>query len=302
MSDHLKDVEQTLAQLTKNSRVSVTMLILSATLLLGSVIYSATRLTPLEEEVAAKKNEITALIETKRQTEAEIAAAKQKLDNLRGSIEDLNAVKVTAKDKIFELRASARATGRMGSQGPAYNFSVFINAAPSTIDSIESVTYLFDHPTFGDQNTMISTDRSNNFKVGYLGWGCLTNVSAEVQFESNEQSEIEFNMCQSLGTQWWNEEAIEDPAISEIGEDIVGKITKKRTINKKAFGANSPIQKMAPSSNRSVEKRAPGKITKKPARKITKKRAVNEESFDANGPVQKMAPGSNRGVEKRAPE
>lgn len=256
MSDYLEDVERTLAQLTKSSRVSVTMIILSAVLLLGSVVYSATRLAPLEKEAAVKRSEIAALKVTKRQMEREIVSERRHLADLRSNIEQLYAVRVTEQDKIFELRASARATDRTGSQGPLYNFSVFINAAQSTIDSIESVTYSFDHPTFR-QRAQTADSPSNNFKVGYLGWGCLTNVSAQVQFESGEQSEIEFNMCQSLGPQWWHEEEVDEPAVPEGGEEVVRKITKKRAINVEAENPDSPVQKMAPNSNIGVEKRAP---------------------------------------------
>ena len=256
MNDYLEDVERTLAQLTRSSRVSVTMIILSAVLLLGSVVYSATRLAPLEREVAAKRDEIAALEATKRLREREVAEAEQRLANLRGNIENLYAVRLTEGDRVFELRASARATDRTSAQGPLYDFSVFINADRSTVDSIESVTYLFDHPTFR-RKTQTSTDPSDNFKVGYLGWGCLTNVTAKVQFESGEQSDIKFNMCQSLGPQWWQEKDIEEPSIPEGGDDVVRKITKKRRIDEEALNADSPVQKMAPNSNTGVEKRAP---------------------------------------------
>jgi hypothetical protein len=256
MNDYLEDLERTLTQLTRNSRVSVTMIIFSAVLLLGSVVYSVTRLAPLEKEVAAKRDEIATLEDTKRQRELEVAAAEQRLANLRGNIENLYAVRLTEGDSVFELRASARATDRTSARGPLYDFSVFINAARSTIDAIERVTYLFDHPTFR-RKTQTSTDPSNNFKVGYLGWGCLTNVSAKVQFESGEESEIKFNMCQSLGPQWWQEKDIQEPAIPESGEEVVRKITKKRRIDEEAVNADNPVQKMAPSSNIGVEKRAP---------------------------------------------
>ncbi len=256
MNDYLDDVEKTLAQLTRSSRVSVTMIVLSATLLLGSVIYSATRLAPLEKEVAAKQAEIAMLEETKRQKEREVAAVEQRLANLRGNIESLYAVRLTEGDSVFELRASARATDRTSVQGPLYNFSVFINADQSTIGSIESVTYLFDHPTFM-RKTQTSDDPSDNFKVGYLGWGCLTNVSAKVQFRSGEQSEIEFNMCQSLGPQWWNQKDIQEPALPEGGDEVVRKITRKRPIDEEAVDADSPVQKMLPNSKFGIEKRRP---------------------------------------------
>ena len=122
MNDHLEDVERTLAQLTRSSRVSVTMIIVSAVLLVGSVVYSATRLAPLEKEVAAKRDDIAELEATRLQKEAEVAELEQRLVNLRTNVEKLYAVRLTEGDRVFELRASARATDRTGAPArPVHN-------------------------------------------------------------------------------------------------------------------------------------------------------------------------------------
>lgn len=246
MTDHLQDVEQTLAQLTRSSRVSVSMILLSAALLLGSVIYSATRLAPLEKEVAAKRAQLEALEQTRQRMQQEVAEAERQLARLRSNIENLYAVRVTEKDAIFELRASARATDRTSSQGPLYRFSVFINAAPDTIQSITRVDYLFDHPTFR-QRTMSSAEAGDQFRVGYLGWGCLSRVSARVLFDNGQSSSIEFNMCQSLGPQWWGEQAGQaQEAFEEGRDDIIEKVTRKRAIDEEPVRRSGPVKKMVP--------------------------------------------------------
>ena len=228
MSDYLEDVENTLAALTKSSRQSLTIILISALMLLGSVVYSATRLAPLERDIQSNKDEITALEATKRQLAESVDASRTELADLRGNIENLYAVKVTKDNTIFELRASSRATDRTSSQGPLYQFGVFINASESTLEEIQEVTYVFDHPTFRNK-TQTSSDISNNFKVGYLGWGCLTSVTAKLLFHSGEHSEMKFNMCQSLGPQWWDEESDEN-AVPDGGDEVIEKITRKRPI------------------------------------------------------------------------
>jgi hypothetical protein len=247
MSDYLEDVEKTLATLTRSSRQSVTMIVISAVVLLGSIVYSATRLAPLEREIQTKKEEIASLEVTERKMEESVNAARLELANLRGNIEKLYAVRVTEENTIFELRASSRATDRTSDQGPLYQFDVFINGSQSTLESINRVTYVFDHPTFRSKK-QTSSDASNNFKVGYLGWGCLTSVTAQLQFHSGEQSEMKFNMCKSLGPQWWNDRSDKN-AVPEGGAEAIEKVSRKRPVNASSSAMDSPVQLPSPQSN-----------------------------------------------------
>lgn len=204
MSQDDFDIETTLRNLRKSSQTSLTMVILGALALVASLIYSATRLAPLEEDIRTK----SARIEKLRATEADylekIDSARAEYAELRSNIEQLYAVRVTRENRVFELKATAKATDRITSAGPGYNFVIFVNAPEETLRGIERVRYHFDHPSFR-QKIQDSSDRADRFAVRYFGWGCLTSVPATLYLTDGEVKEIDFNMCQSLGPQWWND-------------------------------------------------------------------------------------------------
>lgn len=195
------DIEATFSELRKSSQISLTMVVLGALALMASLIYSGTRLAPLEEEIHQKSARIKELSLSEQEYLKRIEAAKVEYEQLKANTEKLYAVRVTPKNLVYELKAAAKATGRMTSGGPGYNFSIYINSPKSTLNTIRKVTYLFDHPTF-IHKTQISDSVDNNFKVSYFGWGCLTNVRATLDFKDGETQAIDFNMCQSLGPQW----------------------------------------------------------------------------------------------------
>jgi hypothetical protein len=43
-----------------------------------------------------------------------------------------------------------------------------------------------------------SIDDSNGFEVGYRGWGCLTAIAVDVEYENGETERIFFNMYEAL--------------------------------------------------------------------------------------------------------
>lgn len=235
MNQENYDVEATFRELKRSSQASLSMVILGALALIGSLVYSGTRLAPLEEEIAHKSSQIESLSEMKKkyldeiiqqstqidnlaQTEREylerILSAKNEYAELKVNIEKLYAVRVTKNNMVYELKATAKATGRVTSYGPGYNFSIFVNAPESTLRKIRKVKYVFDHPTF-TQKVRTSDNPDEYFKTEYYGWGCLTNISAALYLSDGEEQEIDFNMCQSLGPQWRGENDIADPIPSK---------------------------------------------------------------------------------------
>lgn len=208
MSSDVEELQQTLHQLQSGSRVSISLIILGALALIGSVIYAATRLEPLERKIVEKQQQLTHLenniaqqsvIDT--QLQQSIAIAEQQLAQLRTNIEQLYAVRVTDENQVFELKATAKATGRNTHLGPEYDFNVFINAPVAALQNIQQVNYQFAHATIRQQHKT-ATEQQQQFSVGYRGWGCLTQVSATVTHLSGEQTVLDFNMCRSLGPQW----------------------------------------------------------------------------------------------------
>jgi cell division protein FtsL len=219
MSSELQQLEQALQQPHRSSRGSVAMMIIAALALIGSLVYSATRLAPLERDIAKKKAQIASfdqrlalLKASEAQLQQQISTATAQLADLRHNIEQLYAVKVSAENTVFELKATALATGQNANGRPIYDFSVFINAAETTLQSIKQVTYLFDHATFRqrEQTTVAVQDQ---FRVGYTGWGCLTKVTATVAYHSGERTTMDFNMCRSLGPMWQGQGCAEDDKV-----------------------------------------------------------------------------------------
>ena len=198
------DLEATFSQLKKSSQTSLTMVVIGALCLIGSLVYSATRLAPLEEEIKQKSARISELADREAALETKIQAATKEYELLRENIEKLYAVKVTSENLVYEVKATAKATGEKIGNNPAYNFSLYVNAPAATLNNIEKVTYYFDHDTF--QNKLqVSTDRQSGFRVGYYGWGCLTKVTTTLLLTNGETQSLDINMCQSLGGGWWHD-------------------------------------------------------------------------------------------------
>jgi hypothetical protein len=81
-------------------------------------------------------------------------------------------------------------------QKDTYDFSLWLDAPPEQKARIKKVVYLFNHPTF-ETKEFVSRNKADGFKVGYKGWGCLTNVTIKVKGRDT-RSQISFNMCEAL--------------------------------------------------------------------------------------------------------
>jgi cell division protein FtsB len=195
------EIETSFDELRKRSRVSLSLVLLGALLLVGSIYYSATRLKPLEEEVAQKQYAVDSLAKEESRRRASIDSLKNVYKTLRTSAENLYSVRVTPDNQVYELKATAQATGKMTSKGPEYRFTIFINSSAQTLESIERVTYHFAHETF-KQKDYIAKDMSDRFAMSYRGWGCLTKVTATVALKDGTSHVFDFDMCRSLGPEW----------------------------------------------------------------------------------------------------
>jgi hypothetical protein len=192
------EIRSSLASLHQQSRTSLVLVILGAGFLAFSLFYSASRLTPLENEVTLKRQEIAKLAAEEAAQRQRLEEARAAFEKLRMSTESLYSVRVTPSNQVYQLKATAVATGRLLSQGrPEYRFSMFINSPPETLASIQRVTYQMKHETFRQQD-YVSEDASRQFSTGYVGWGCLTDVPVVVLLKSGESQQFAFNMCRSL--------------------------------------------------------------------------------------------------------
>ncbi len=196
------EILSSISSLRQQSRISLFLVVLGASFLAFSVYYSASRLTPLENEISAKRAAIEELKSKEAFLKSSIGKLQASYDKLRSNTESLYSVKVTPTQQVYEVKATARATGMRYSNGlPEYTFSLFINSSPATLADIKSVTYRMDHPTF-KQKDYVSTDENSQFSASYKGWGCLTSVEVTVLLKSGASQKLNFNMCRSLGPQW----------------------------------------------------------------------------------------------------
>lgn len=196
------EIQSSLASLRQGSITSLSLVALGATLLAFSLYYSASRLTPLEREIAEKKQRIAELAAEEEKQRERVSEAKKAFETLRESTEALYAVRVTPSNQVYELKATAIATGRKLSLGrPEYQFKLLINSSKETLANIARVTYRMEHETF-KRKDYVSEDPSTQFASGYVGWGCLTSVKVIVQLKSGNAQNFDFDMCKSLGPQW----------------------------------------------------------------------------------------------------
>jgi len=82
-----------------------------------------------------------------------------------------------------------------------YNFALYPEerTLPAGPDAVAFITYLADHPTF--QDTLMTAGPDRQFRVAYIGWGCLVRITALVEYRDPAKSPTaaEFNMCEKLG-------------------------------------------------------------------------------------------------------
>lgn len=199
-------LELAFTKLRRDSQVSLALVVIGALFLLGSVYYAATRLRPLENEISEKKAQAEQLATEEAAAKRRIAALQQDYATLKANAEKLYAVKVTPENQVYELKAAAQATGQTRGRQPQYQFAIYVNSSARTLESIRSVEYRFDHPSF-DQQQLVTDDAGNRFKVGYLGWGCLNRVGVTVALKDGTTHKFDFNMCRSLGPPWGKTDA-----------------------------------------------------------------------------------------------
>ena len=87
------------------------------------------------------------------------------------------------------------------------NFKLFPKAdsIPGGLESIASVTYKMDHPSFlideGLRNTLFLTGQDTNFTFSYNGWGGLSQVIAVIEYTDPDKAPAitSFDMIEKIG-------------------------------------------------------------------------------------------------------
>jgi hypothetical protein len=109
-------------------------------------------------------------------------------------------------DTNTTIRFAAKATDLKytnPSKQEVYNFELYPDPSslPTGDSAVAFITYLAEHPTF--RNTLMTAGPDRQFRVSYIGWGCLTHITALVEYTNpgKSPSVAEFNMCERLGWQ-----------------------------------------------------------------------------------------------------
>ncbi len=160
------------------------------------------------ERVSAKKVESLALL---RVEVAELERAKQTLAEEVGVSErQLEVARRESRAVISEYRKSgvvpawtaitprASATALEG-QGaaddgrPLYRISMWVEMPSELRPKIDSITYVMNHPSFATPR--LQGDPDDDFRVQYIGWGCLPTVIVECRSEDGSVVELDFDQC-----------------------------------------------------------------------------------------------------------
>lgn len=200
--NQIEEIFEVFKELKHSSRVSITLIAVGILFLLGSVFYSATRLRPLEDEIKTKLQEIVMLKSQEDVLNKKIVEKQKEFEQLKTNVEKLYSVRVTPTNEVYELKATAKATGRkLSNDLTEYEFKIYVNTAPEVLKTIRRVVYTFNHPTFKEKQ-QVADNANSRFETGYRGWGCLTKVGIEVELKSGTKTQLDFDMCKSLGLQW----------------------------------------------------------------------------------------------------
>jgi hypothetical protein len=85
-----------------------------------------------------------------------------------------------------------------------YKFELFPQqpTLPTGEDKVAFVTYLADSPAF--ENTLFVAGEKREFRVFYIGWGCLNRIVALTEYAEPTKSPTVtvFDMCKLLGDDW----------------------------------------------------------------------------------------------------
>jgi len=158
-------------------------------------IIAGSKLSELNASIAEKTKEYQQLDSLNVAISHEIESSQEMIAIL---VEEINRL----KDPSIQVKTNA--TAIPGLKDPqnrqVFDFNLWVTSSQYTLNRIKKVTYNFHESSFMLKNRE-STDGSNGFAVGYRGWGCLTGVAVDVEYDGGETERIYFNMCEALKSQ-----------------------------------------------------------------------------------------------------
>lgn len=189
----------TVATLRKRSEVSVLLMGVGITVVLGSVVFATLRVQLMEreldraaDEIATVRNEAIGLKQSVTNTQRAYAA-------LKDSVNEVYPGHVTPDHQVVGVRATAeRPAGKPRAGTPPHVFALGLHAAPSLLSSIKRVGYRLRFPNVPEQS-LTGEDASGGFRVSYPGEGCLSDVQVTLEMQDGSTDSFSFDQCRSLG-------------------------------------------------------------------------------------------------------
>jgi hypothetical protein len=123
--------------------------------------------------------------------QAVLAGDQRQLKGLLGSLRQDGSIKFRVTDEDLAYRNPA------GQE--IFRFCLFPDKSslPQGKDAIAFITYLADNPTF--QNRLMTTGINTDFAATYIGWGCLGEITAFVEYADpkHQPTVTQFDGCPS---------------------------------------------------------------------------------------------------------
>jgi hypothetical protein len=79
-----------------------------------------------------------------------------------------------------------------------FHFDIQLLGLSAFEDQVEKVVYDYNHESFKTRYVTV-TNGSDNYKTGYNGWGCLSELIATIYFYDGTTEAIQIDMCDELG-------------------------------------------------------------------------------------------------------
>ena len=178
-----------------------------AVIVLGALVFSGFELRDLDRRVAAKQADVDELDRKRDELQADLASLEKQWEvasqnlyassKLASSLAD--GVDATAPlSVVVRPMARAESIGDEPAAGrPRFEFSLWLEVPPKRAAEIASVDYFFNHPSFTPPHQE-SSDRASGFRVGYRGWGALSQVIITLRLKSGGTEQLAFNMLEAV--------------------------------------------------------------------------------------------------------
>ena len=182
----------------------------------GSIGGSLTQLRALQEQLRETEQRVTEASERLRAADEERRSVERRRDELKAEVESLEQQWKVASLELSKVRAfsgnlsetlvrdaplSAVVVPQAAARridGDTFDFSLWLEIPQERNGEIARVDYVLNHPSFGKNNTLTSTEPEGGFRVSYRGWGALDRVIIRLHLRSGDPDELVFNHYEAL--------------------------------------------------------------------------------------------------------